>query len=253
MRQLLIFLMMLALASACNMRPSEEGESGELGRGVFYYQCVNYTYDSACYASTTTPDFPLALAVGAKFDMEFARDLNDGYDWLRVVPGSPNHVTEGGGMLTVQMDSFAALFSVVGPNEVVDVVHVLGMPIADVALVEGTWDGGDIEFQALDEITMDFGEILQLRGVAEDEYGRALAGLIDYQWTVEDISIAVLGSNTTDSVIQLEGMGEGITKLTVQAGDIIRHYTVEVGEGDPDGGVDTDTDPDADAGREVIQ
>jgi len=232
--------------SACNMRPSEEGESGEVGRGVFYYQGINYSYDSACYDYTSTPNFPLAVATGSKFDMEFAMDLNHGYDYLRVISGSPNHITEAAGVMTIEQDGFASLFSVSGPNEIVDIVHILAMPITDVALVTSSWSGGDVEFQAIEEITVEEGEVLELRGVALDEFGRSLSGLIEYTWSMDNKDVATLGANTTDSVFTLTGDSEGTTVLNMSVAGITKQFPVSVGNEESDTDTDDDTDTDID-------
>lgn len=223
-----IYLLCFTVTTGCNIRPLEEGESGEIGRGVFYYQCINHTYDSACADFTTTPDFPLVMAKGAKFDMEFALDHNDGFDYLRVLSGSPNHISESAGVMTILQEGYSALFSVSGPNKIVDIVHLLGMPIEDVALVDGGWNGGEVEFSAIPEIILNTGETLPLRGVAVDEYGRSLAGLIDYKWTIDNEEVAMLGSNTTDSVFTLLGICQGSATLTVEVEEVVKQFAVLV-------------------------
>ncbi len=229
MRRLIILSAVAVAFLGCNMRPSLDGESGELGRGVFYYNCVNITYDSACFDTTETPNYPEVLAEGAMFDMEYALDLNDGYDTLKVIPASPNHVSEAGGVLTLEASDFVAIFSVEGPNQIVDIVHILGMPITDMAIVGSSWDGGNVEFQSIESIELEVGQTLKLRGVAMDDFGRALAGLIRYDWTVGDEEVIALGPNTTDSVFTLEGLTPGATTLIVDVGGSIeKEFLVEV-------------------------
>ncbi len=133
MRRLhLLILILLGLFSCSESR--DKGESGELGRGSFYYQCVNEINDAACAGESSPHLFPSVIAVGAWFDVTFRRD-SDEEETLRVIQGSPNHVVSDGGALGMLTESYAALLAMGRDNEVVDIIHVAGRPVS--ALVIG--------------------------------------------------------------------------------------------------------------------
>ncbi|MDJ0764540.1 MAG: hypothetical protein QNJ97_16300 [Myxococcota bacterium] len=246
----LICLFAIALTIGACGEDGDDGETGELGRGTFYYECVSELHDAACGGTANPPAFPSAIAVGAWFDMTFIRKSDDGGASLRVIEGSGNHIAGEAGALSMQRSGYTALLAVAGATEAVDIVHVFGQIPARLAVV-ATKDVGSItQYHDLNRVTLQVGDILQLRAIVEDSLGRTLAGVLRYDWTIVEGEIATLAMNTGMSVIRVQGMKEGTTELIIQTGNIVRQIPIEVTPGDVDGGIDTDLDsgPDEDAG-----
>ncbi len=228
------------------------GKRGEIGRGVFYYECTDSMYDAACLGEPYEPDFPDAIAVGALFDMKFVRDANEGAGTLRVVEGSPIHIVREDGAMSIQKAGYAALLAMVGVKPV-DIIHVFGQNLSDITLVVSVEGLFGPSYESIDKITLEPGEILQLQGIPKNDEGRSLAGLLQYDWNVADSTIAKLGDDATQSVVQIEAIDSGTTHLTVGIGDIVQQFEIEVtgSNTDKDGGLDTDADSGSDTETET--
>ncbi len=254
MRTLLIFglvfiLFMLAFV-ACDDE-DDHGESGELGRGRFYYQCVNRTYDVACHGQEQPEAFPKAIAIQGHFDMAYVSNSDKDDSSLWVIGGSPNHVFQEGGALSIHEQVDVALLAMTTKSRAMDIMHVFAREVATVDLVTTPYVGPD-DWERIEDVEIEIGNSLSLRGVAKDDLGRPLAGVLAYRWTIQDPSIAELGSDTTHSVVKIEALKRGQTIITVEVNAISMQYDLVVTDinTDLDGGTDTDTQSDTDSETE---
>jgi len=245
--KILVLLAVLILTVSC-----ENGENaipvntGDLGSGTFDYECVNSEYDAACLW-TMEPSWPRSIAIGADFDLEFVS--NKGTAAREVVGGSPNHILNDYDSMQLIGEGQAVVLALNGSDEVVDLIHVVGKPVALLEL--GVLPGGnDAGWYQIEQVEVEVGESLRLRPIPQDDNGRILAGAVEYSWVVDDeLTVAIDVSNPYSS-IYVEGLLPGSTFLTVAAGDVVQQYDVVVTgvavdtDSGTDTGADTDTDTD---------
>jgi hypothetical protein len=211
----------LLFAIACvDEGPPEK--TGELGRGGFTYLCLDTTDDAACLASQKTT-FPHAIAVGAKFGMEFYKTSTSSP--LEVIGGSPAHIETDYEGMTALVGGTLAVFAT-SSDKVLDLIHVDVVPIAELEL--GDWSSSNTGWKKLSRVSLDAGERRTVRSVPSDSNGRILAGGPAYEWHIDDPEVAVIREDVDGAVTTIEGVGAGRTTLTVAVGTISRSYAVEV-------------------------
>jgi hypothetical protein len=254
---LLVFLLLLFEACApeisCESIPEEwnppdndHGQEGDLGKGFFFYVCVDEKYDPACLDMEVTdhyPEFPKVIAVQSLFDLEYIKDSGDAC--AGIAGGSPNHIVDNGVALESLKAGYAVLVAYNWIDTAYDIVHILAEPVSSVCIIDNSIGA----FEPIETIELEQGGSMELRGIPSDEQSRRLAGLLAYKWIIEDPEVAELKGDETRSVVTVKGMQQGHTTLTVEVGGIALQVDIEVGgeEGDAgvDGGPDLDAGPDA--------
>jgi hypothetical protein len=222
----------------------DNGMEGELGYGWFFYECVDEKYDPACLDMEETdeyPEFPEVIAVGSVFDVKYRKDY--GNSSVAVRAGSPNHLETIDDALESLKAGYAVVVALSAMDKAFDLIHVLAQPVAGVCVLDYSFS----EFIPLETIELSQGGMVELRGLPKDEKDRRLAGLLTYEWTIENPEVADLEGDTTHSVVTLKGIQQGHTALTVEIAGIVLKLDVEVTAGDAgvDGGPEIDAGPDA--------
>jgi hypothetical protein len=215
--------------------------NGELGRGDFRYRCLDES-DAYCEADT----FPAAIALGARFDLDYEPGTPLSLSGLSVESGSA-FAEELGDVYEVR-DAGRFVMLAVHQGEVVDLVHVLSQPMVDIAIE-------DAAGFVLPELRLGLGETMELEALPLDPSGRLLAGSLQYQWRVEAPEAASLRAPGLDPRrIVVTGEASGDTMLTVAVGEVEQTIPLRVDDesprlppDDPDPPPDTDGS-DTDAG-----
>lgn len=221
------------------------GTLGQLGEGVFRYECVEDS-DARCNQTSAVdtfevssdigvdPELPTAVAVGARFDLTYVGDtVTDDGEFLivDVEPARNDLVTHSGGFVIEAAGTFAFLARN-GPKRIVtDFVHV----DAFVATALDVWH---LE-QKVSSVTLDFGQETEMAVVAVSDGGIALAGALPVTWSSSDASILAVGATgetgmpvegveINDDEVRLVAVAEGLVTLTVTQGEVTRDIAVTV-------------------------
>lgn len=227
-----IFVTMVAIAAAsASCLETAPGTRGELGTGGFNYACTGWGdpvcesrfSDAQWHGEPTGIAMPIAIAVGGRFGVTFASDDPSDFDPRTVAPASAAQLeTRTVGYQALE-PGWAALLARDGAGNVVDITHV--------QLVEPT----RLVVSGLFS-TLAVGEDVIASGAVRDRDGVTLAGALDYDWQIEDTSIArvVAAQSDPDSiyddVVTVEGVAAGTTTLTVVAGGLTETVTLTVQE-----------------------
>ena len=243
-----ILAVVCLLFSASCTDQDDEGQTGELGRGTFYYQCVDDVYDLACHGSSGMPQFPSAVAVGGSFNLDYVRTEGADQITISVIGGSPNHVLYEGGTISLQTEADAALLAMTTKNRAMDLIHVTALEPNSLELVSSAWDAPQ-DWEIITEVTVESGSFEVVRGITRDVFGRALAGVLQFNWEVDNTAVAALEYDTNHSVVRIDGVGAGQAHLIGTAAGIVRTFDIIVTDNDTDidGGTDTDTQSDSDS------
>ncbi len=220
------------------------GTLGQLGEGVFRYECVE-DGDPRCNATSAVdslavsadlgvdPELPKAIAVGARFDLTFLGDTvtDDGeFLFVDVEPARPDLVTHAGGFVIEVPGTFAFLARN-GPKRIVtDFVHLDAEPVERLVV----WH----QQQTVEALTLEVDQTSTVAVVPTSERGVALAGALPVRWTSSDTDVVSIspisasgvtggGEANVDEAL-IVSVGEGSATVTVTAGVATHAITVTV-------------------------
>jgi hypothetical protein len=243
-RRWALTLLSLATAACSGSGGVNPGTVGELGEGVFNYQCVD-DGDAVCNETASVDsqavetdlgvngELPTAVAVGARFDVHYFGQIttDDGEILLLdVVPARSEDVHNKGGFIITSPGLFAFLAR--SPKGVVaDFTHLEAMVPTDLDI----WK---------DEVRVSSFELMEgaeanLAVVANDDAGIALAGALPYTWESSDEDLVVVGpAGTTgtpsggieinDDEVRIIALAAGEAQLTVSRDDLSKQVTITV-------------------------
>lgn len=203
------------------------GTEGELGHGSFAYAC-DASGDRAC-VTTSGPDIPRAVAVGADFTLNYAgatpSEGGVGFQ-VRVVPASSLVVeTAPDGSFTVQEPGPAAFLARGTNGEVADMVHVVAGALATLD-VSGS-AGLGVETVVLQAPTGGGPGLPEtLAPVPLDEDGETLDGALAYAWSSSDEAVVLV--STQDGSALLTPVAAGTATVAVAVGTVRREIAVTV-------------------------
>ena len=197
----------MLLVVACEAdRPDNPEKRGELGVGVFRYECINST-DPFCPDGLEATDFPDRIGEGSLFDMSFSGPANV------LVPASPEHVeVESDAFRAIAQGSVALLAQNEGRNQVVDFIHLTIARAFELRLA--AQDGDD----PTEELVVGDSEVVRARAVSLG--GATLAGVRTFEWTSSDESVAILETSTYSAVKTVRGVAPGDATITVTSGEL---------------------------------
>lgn len=222
-----------------------DGTLGQLGEGVFRYECVEDS-DARCNQTGAVdtfevssdigvdPELPTAVAVGARFDLTFVGDtVTDDGEFLvvDVEPARNDLVTHSGGFVIETAGTFAFLARN-GPKRIVtDFVHL----DAHVATALDVWHAEE----KVSSLSLDFAGETDVAVVAVSDAGIALAGALPITWSSSDPSIVAIGAagetgmptagvEINDDEVRLVAVAEGMVTVTVTQGEVSRDVAVTV-------------------------
>ena len=202
-------------------RPEREGE---LGAGTFRYICVGSS-DPYCEEGFVASTFPDRFAVGAVFDLDYdPADSFVGPDGPlpQVVTAAPDSVDTQSMAFMFQRPGFAAMLARNGAGEVIDLRHLYGAAVAEIAVFT-------MDSQALRMIEVEPGLDLDVRVEPRDETDSLLAGSLSYAWSTDDPEIAEVVTTDRDRVVTLRAHALGETTLHIMAGGFDQSIPIIVG------------------------
>jgi hypothetical protein len=246
LRALLLCLSGVLAGAAClDDEPEfdETRERGDLGNGLFVYDCFNTT-DTACADGGS--DLPKLLAVGARFELRFAVEsgpqpsvIAPDFEFVRRIDGG----------FQVRAPGQFALLAVNGNREVIDIKHLLAAEIAEVRVQRR----GDLPTASL---RLSPGEAVELSAAPFDATGAELGGALDYAWSSPDEALLRVESLPALHRVRVRAGTSGRVALQVVVAGAMHVVDVVVGSGERamDAGSARDSGSDAaqsvDAGAE---
>jgi len=219
-RRLGILLTGLVALAACDF--TDSGRSGELGRGLFFYECDNNPDDAFCDREAYDREFPAAVAVGAFFKIDYSPE--DSAAHVDLVSGCLDCMERTPDGFRMTTEGRAPLLAENGSGEIYDVLHVdAKLATALVLRVDGdAWPQG--------ELVLVDGSTHDLDATPQAADGTELAGALDYEWSIADESVVALMSSGERNDVELRAMAVGQTTVTVRSGDVSFEIPVNVKE-----------------------
>jgi hypothetical protein len=227
------------------------GTVGELGNGLFTYECELPSGDAVCNNLFPDPvnrqmvnsqlgtdgDLPEGIAVNGRFDLHYFGDVTtDGLDRLTIVvePAASEHVDDRGGFVIREPGLYAFLARDRAERTVADFTYLDAFEASDLKV----WHNE----QVITELTLDFGTEVQIAVVplaliqGEEIF---LAGALAYEWTSSDENVAIVdpansigepqtGVELNDDEVRVSAVGEGTATITIQVGGVLEELTVTV-------------------------
>lgn len=215
MKRMLVFLAGALLSAGCLPRTP-----GELSNGGFTYFCAGDD-DLACrHDLFDASEIPVAIAVGAHFDIEFNPPFIDGEDnptVSRIISAAPSVLAQE---LAQDFDADGFRFEKAGTvavlamagNQVVDLIHLTGEPVDQVSLVDRL---GDTPAHLTISLS-GYGDTLE--ALPREESGVILAGALTYTWQSSDEGVVRVepGAHPNEVELAPEGPGEATITVSVQ-------------------------------------
>jgi hypothetical protein len=212
--------------------PNPGPKYGELGVGVFLYECPS-SGDPFCSDGTgVAGQFPQAFALGGRINLEY--DWRDDDEHIGDPPpqlqsASPSLLTRQGDGFTAVAPGYAAVLAVTGNNEVVDLVHLHIREVHALQVVPADQLGA----APLQQLRLERGAERELQAIAVDSDSVMLGGVLGHTWTSADPTIAHVVAGGDSGRVRIEALESGTTTLTVVRDAMSVQLTVTV-EGDPD-------------------
>ncbi|HEY0137067.1 MAG TPA: hypothetical protein VGB85_23450 [Nannocystis sp.] len=212
--------------------PNPGPKYGELGVGVFLYECPS-SGDPFCSDGTGTGDqFPQAFALGGRINLEY--DWRDDAEHIGDPPpqlqsAAPSLLTRKGDGFTALATGYAAVLAVTGNNEIVDLVHLHIREIAELQVVPADQHGA----APLQQLTLDRGGERELQAIAVDSDSVLLGGVLGHTWTSADPTIVSIVAGGDSGRARIEALQSGTTTLTLAHDAMSVQLTITV-EGEDD-------------------
>lgn len=222
--------------------PVVEEATGELGHGMFRWDCVDAS-DPTC----GTGVFPTVVALGSRFDLAFigSVELPDDLGSSELEPVSPSRLSTDAGDHVALRPGDVSVVSMAG-GYAVDFVSLRIVPVDELILGEyesadpgpcddidsdGVCDGtGGVVHDAPVELVV--GESIDVRARALGDWSD-LAGALPYSW--ESLTPELVGvTRASGRSAELEVYGKGTAQLLVRAGDFEKIFEYEVQDPPPE-------------------
>jgi hypothetical protein len=198
------------------------GRSGELERGVFFYECDGASDDAFCDDPPYQREFPAAVAVGATFKVDY--EPEDETAHVDLVTGCLDCMERTADGFVMGSEGRAPLLAENGQGEIYDVLHIEAKAASELVVRVDAEAWPDGELVLMDDTMHD----LQATPRAAD--GTELGGALDYSWAVADESVVQLTSSSDRNDVELLAVAPGTTTVTVTSGELQFELTVSVKE-----------------------
>ena len=249
-------LLLLAALSACTNDYEYEPDPGygELGVGVFLYECPT-SGDPFCDNGNPATMFPAAFALGGRVHLQY--DWKDDSDHFsdplpQLQSASPQLLAPASDGFTAVATGYAAVLAVTGNSEIVDLRH---LHIREIDRLQVSNLGDTL---AITELPLEPGTETVLQARALDSDAVTLGGVLGYAWSTGDPDILTIVAGADSGQVRVQAGKPGDTTLTLLLGEHTVTLPVTVtplpdtsSTGDTTGtgtGTDTDTSGSSDTG-----
>ncbi|MDC0716696.1 hypothetical protein [Nannocystis bainbridge] len=196
---------------------------GELGNGEFHFRCIGAD-DPACPTGESVGDFPVRVAVGARFALDYTwnEDLSRPPPELRT--GAAERLSLKAGIFTAVAAGHTAVLALLPDSAIGDLIHVFATRPATLAIQHQRVD--------YDAYTLAAGSELELVAIARDTDRYVLAGLLAFTFEVADDGVVeVVG--TGDGHVIVRAVAAGSTTVKASLGDLVAELALTVESGEP--------------------
>lgn len=210
------------LGTACDVDPESGETPGELGEGVFRYECVD-GQDVACNGSTIASTFPTAVATNSSFDLAYDPfDTTSAGSAFVIEPVAEKIVSSSGDAFRAHAAGTTAFLArQTADGALIDFVH---LRVENVSALSVVADAGSSLSTKLS-----VGEEALLVVTALGADGAALAGSMKYTWTTSDDAVLSLGLVSEGRDMEIVAESPGSAELRVESGGVSKTlaFTVE--------------------------
>ena len=214
-RRLSLAAIVSLITIACD--DSSASTPGELARGRFVYVCVEKA-DALCSDHDSPDAFPAVFGRGGRFSVSYRPKDSDAIG-ITVEPSSTELLALEDDVFAWQAVGEAPLLAVVD-GELYDFINVRADEVESVRFGE---------YKQLDEVVLRAGDTKVVDAIPHDDHGRRLGGVLEYQWTTGDPTVAVITDNTSAEQVTVEAVRAGITDLVVEVGGSQHSIPIVVG------------------------
>ena len=213
-------LLLLGLTACSDTYDHEPGPAyGELGVGVFLYECPTSGDPFCDDGSEVSNEFPRAFALGGRINLQY--DWRDDDEHLTDPPpqlqsASPSLLVRQGEGFTAVTPGYAAVLAVTGNSEVVDLVHLHIREVDSLQVVPAELPGA----APLQQLTLPAGTDRELQALAVDTDLVLLGGVLGHTWTSADPSIVSITAGGDSGRVRIAAGTPGTTTLTVLHEDL---------------------------------
>lgn len=214
-----------ACVSSSVSEPVVEESTGELGQGVFRWDCVDDS-DGTC----GTGVFPSAVAVGSRFGLEFFpdEDLPSEIVSFSIDSVSPRLIDTDGGDFVARDRGTVSLLAT-GDGYGVDFVVIQALPIDRIELTRASYDR---DSSGPTGPVAQVGRVIRAEAALFGGHER-LAGALDYEWDNLTPDMVEL-YDAADNEVTLFGVREGVARIAVRAGEYSEIIELTVEEAPPE-------------------
>ena len=221
-------LLVLTLTACSDSYTHDPGPAyGELGVGVFLYECPT-SGDPFCDGGTGVGDeFPRAFALGGRINLQY--DWRDDAEHIGDPPpqlqsASSSFLTREGDGFTALATGYAAVLAVTGNNEVVDLIHLQIREVDALQVVPAELPGA----APLQALTLAAGTTSELQALAVDTDRVLLGGVLGHTWTSADPEIVAVVAGGDSGRVRVAAGIAGTTTLTVAHDAVTVQLTITV-------------------------
>lgn len=219
-RRVGVVLTALLGLAACDV--TDTGRTGELDRGLFFYECDNNADDAFCDRGTLDREFPAAVAVDAFFKVDY--EPTDSGAYVDIVSGCLDCMERTSDGFVMHAPGRAPVLAENGQGELYDVIHIEAKATAELVVrVDGEpWPDG--------ELVLVDGRTYGLNVTPQAADGTELGGALAYTWELGDETMVELMSSSERNDVELRAAGPGQTTVTVTTGTLRMEIPVRVKE-----------------------
>ncbi len=200
---------------------------GELGVGLFLYECGANGDPFCASGGVVSDEFPRAFMLGGRISL--------GYDWRddddhfadplpQLQSASPERLARMTEYFTALETGYAAVIAVTGNSQIVDLVHLhIREPVAVQAVAVGMPGATPVR-----ELSLEAGENADLQALVLDADDVSLGGAFGHTWTIADPAVLKILAGADTGRVQVSGVSGGTTTLTLTHGELTTTIAVTV-------------------------
>lgn len=207
--------------TACDVDPEKNETPGELGKGVFRYECVD-AEDEACGGQATASTFPAAVATNSSFDLAYDPfDTTSVGSAFVIEPVAEKFVSPSGDAFRAHAAGTTAFLArQTSDGALIDFVHIRVANVVSLSVLA--------EDEPSLSTTLSVGEEHLLVASALDADDTALAGSMKYTWTTSDANVVSLGLVSEGREMAISAVAPGTADVRVETGGVSKTLALTV-------------------------